>query len=315
MPEKIRMYHGKVYKDPGGCRLEPNIWWDEEPLLDIKPWHPALFWKYLIHLAVWDTRGRKVKRAGEIVELERGQLYHSLRWLGHRPGWSKNRVAREVDLLEADGRIRTEAGQGGTLITIVNYDPYQDPSFYFGTPPSSNNACKPEKRDSLRDTIRDRANHTAPSEDRHQSSPPPGHDSGQILRRGRDKDGTVLMESEEDREDARARGATPTAAPARPDTPDDNTISWRSITATHKYGYWFKAPDICRADMFATALQAGPPPDNLHPELRADALELGFLLPEPEPLPITTPGPETPDPDAALNRLRARLRNLQETTP
>ncbi len=294
MADRLRIYRGRPYKDPGGYLYEPRCWWEDDPLLNVKPWHVALFWKYLVYLAVWDPRGRKVRRGGAIVDLERGQLYHSLRWLGTRPGWAKDRVARELALLEDDGRIRVEARQGGTVVTIVGYDPWQDPAFYAETPPSGNNACKPEKRDAERYRSQDRASGLNPPDVNPVLAHAPRQDPRQEARHGRDSDETVLMKSGEEREDARARGATPQAAPARSDKPDPDRPTWRSIIAACKFEFWFRAPDIARADMIATALQQGPPPDDLPADVRKDALELGFVLPEPEPAPETETAAEDP---------------------
>ena len=61
----------------------------------------------------------------DVLHIQRGQLFTSVRHLSARWSWSKDRVLsflRQLDRLEMINRDSTHSG---TLITIVNYDKYQ----------------------------------------------------------------------------------------------------------------------------------------------------------------------------------------------
>lgn len=96
-------------------------------------------WLWLLSEAAWKSRGRDI--GGQIVPLQRGQLAHSVRFMGEAWGWPKSKVARFLDRLKTETMIGTETGTGFTVITICNYDAYQRVSL--------------PDRDSKRDTDRD----------------------------------------------------------------------------------------------------------------------------------------------------------------
>ena len=82
-------------------------------------------WVWLIENVAWKaTRRRNMK--GERIEVQRGQFHTSLRTLGDAFNWGKNKVDRFLRKLVDHGMIGTVAGQSGLLITICNYDKYQD---------------------------------------------------------------------------------------------------------------------------------------------------------------------------------------------
>lgn len=60
-----------------------------------------------------------------IVHIKRGQIVTSDNFLANRWNWSRNRVRRFLELLEADNMIRLERTSYGTWISIVNYTKYQ----------------------------------------------------------------------------------------------------------------------------------------------------------------------------------------------
>jgi hypothetical protein len=82
------------------------------------------------------------KRVGTIaVNLERGQLATSVRFMCDAWGWSKSRVDRYLKRLENRDMIGTASGTGINVITICKYDEYQNA-------PSASGTAKKEKRDS-----------------------------------------------------------------------------------------------------------------------------------------------------------------------
>lgn len=84
-------------------------------------------WVWLIENAAWKATRRRNSK-GERIEINRGQFHTSLRTLGDAFGWGKNKVARFLDKLVRFEMVGTVAGQSGLLITIVNYDKYQEVS-------------------------------------------------------------------------------------------------------------------------------------------------------------------------------------------
>jgi len=80
-------------------------------------------WIDLIQLAVWKEHTH-VSGFG-IDALQRGEFVASLRFLGARWGWGKDRASKFLDLLENLGRIRRQRnGQHGTVYLLCNYDTY-----------------------------------------------------------------------------------------------------------------------------------------------------------------------------------------------
>ena len=93
-------------------------------------------WFWLVANACWKPTRVHIK--GDIVELQRGELSFSVRFLSEKWGWSKSRVDRFLTDLRDQGMIETRskigttaghnAGQGQSIISICNYSKYQDVS-------------------------------------------------------------------------------------------------------------------------------------------------------------------------------------------
>lgn len=91
-------------------------------------------WVWLIEEAAWRPTRARIK--GTTVELERGELTFSVRFMAAKWGWTKSRVDRFIADLRAESMITTRskigtsaghnAGQGQSIITICNYAKYQD---------------------------------------------------------------------------------------------------------------------------------------------------------------------------------------------
>jgi hypothetical protein len=97
----------------------------EDPLLQDSAYFRA--WLWLISEAAWKPRDILATngRTSEIVELQRGQLSHSRRYMAKSWGWSEKRVRTFLNRLERVGMIDLQAGQLQTVIGICNYDIYQ----------------------------------------------------------------------------------------------------------------------------------------------------------------------------------------------
>ena len=226
MPERsMREYEGELYEDPGGFIILPRQWWDS-PFLDdpkYKPWNPEFFWQYLVYLAVWDRNGRTIRRRDEVVHVQRGQLYYSLRYLGKKPGYSKDTVARQLDRWAAetapDGtptpRLRREARHEGSVITILNYGRFQDLPFY--------------RQQDVRHT---------PRRKRDAGETNKNIQTGEVKRI---REGAVAHDP----------NSTPTQS------------TWRDAVASRDFGIFDRLPEHLQHDMLTACLKTGPPPANL----------------------------------------------------
>ena len=68
----------------------------------------------------------KIPFNGELVLVERGQFITSVRKLSEKWKWNKDKVLKFLRLLESDKMIKRDSDKFRTLITIENYDIYQD---------------------------------------------------------------------------------------------------------------------------------------------------------------------------------------------
>lgn len=99
-------------------------WRDCEVFCD-EPMTEREAWVWLLEKAVWKACVRRNAK-GERITLERGQYHTSLRTLAEQWGWSKNKVDRFLARLVEAEMIGTVAGQSGIIITICNYEKYQE---------------------------------------------------------------------------------------------------------------------------------------------------------------------------------------------
>lgn len=70
-------------------------------------------------------RPRRVRVGSASIDLSRGQLAHSLRFMAGKWRWSEPAVRRFLDRLKTDAVIDADTDAGATRITICNYDRYQ----------------------------------------------------------------------------------------------------------------------------------------------------------------------------------------------
>lgn len=88
-------------------------------------------WLWLVSEAAW--KGKSVRVAGKTVELQRGQLCHSVRFIADKWGWSKSTVQRFLDTLKNEAMIEAENGTDFRIISICKYEEYQKVSLPRGT--------------------------------------------------------------------------------------------------------------------------------------------------------------------------------------
>jgi hypothetical protein len=81
-------------------------------------------WAWLVLKACW--KPTKFSVAGSTITVQRGQLCVSRSQLATAWGWSPSAVERFLARLQTEQMIGRETGQGRSIITICNYDKYQD---------------------------------------------------------------------------------------------------------------------------------------------------------------------------------------------
>ena len=84
------------------------------------------WWIDMLFLASYEAN--RVNVGNRIIEVKRGQFLGSLAFLSKRWGVSKERVINFLRLLQSDGMIDKSSDKNITLITICNYESYQDVS-------------------------------------------------------------------------------------------------------------------------------------------------------------------------------------------
>lgn len=77
-------------------------------------------------LLMVNHKDNKVMFDNELILVKRGQRITSIRQLGERWDWSRTKVDSFLKLLESDGMILTKKDTKKTLLSIVNYDLYQN---------------------------------------------------------------------------------------------------------------------------------------------------------------------------------------------
>ena len=110
-------------------------------------------WMWLISEAAWQPKRVRVGSGSGTVELERGELAHSLRFLAEKWKWSVKRVRGYLDRGEQSGRLTRKRAHDGAVITICNYDKYQLGGHTEGQPEGTRRAHEGHKEEELKKVI------------------------------------------------------------------------------------------------------------------------------------------------------------------
>jgi hypothetical protein len=97
--------------------------WDHPLFVSRAPLSKREAWLWLISEASWKPRVKRVGSAA--IELMRGQLAHSIRFIAEAWGWPKSNVARFLGSLKSETMIDTKTVHGVSVVTICKYDEYQ----------------------------------------------------------------------------------------------------------------------------------------------------------------------------------------------
>lgn len=107
--------------DIGFFAVHRGVW--DHPSFAPEPFTEREAWFWMLSSAAWECKSVRVGRA--VVELKRGQLAFSLRFLAEKFRWSEARVRRRITRMISDALIEVKSTREATLITICNYDKYQ----------------------------------------------------------------------------------------------------------------------------------------------------------------------------------------------
>jgi hypothetical protein len=106
--------------DQGVFAVHRGIW--DHPMFAPESFTEREAWIWLVGTAVW--KPSRVRAGRKLIDLARGQLIFSERFLAEKWGWSKTSVRRFLDRLKSESMIDTLADRDATLITICNYEKY-----------------------------------------------------------------------------------------------------------------------------------------------------------------------------------------------
>lgn len=104
------------------------IWLEKEPFDKRSAWIDLLL--------TANHADKKILFNGELITVRRGQILTSIRKLAEKWKWSYDKVLRFLRLIESDGMIKKESDNFRTLLTIENYEVYQDITITDRTPTS-----------------------------------------------------------------------------------------------------------------------------------------------------------------------------------
>jgi hypothetical protein len=118
----------------------------DHPFFAPQPFTEREAWAWMIGRA---ARAEGERRVGNLrINLRRGELAHSGRFLAKRWDWSHSRVQRFLARLVTESMIESVTESGLTRITICNYDKYQLPDAA-SDPPGGSAVGQTKKESSL----------------------------------------------------------------------------------------------------------------------------------------------------------------------
>lgn len=107
---------------PGTVNIARDLW--DDPTFRDEEMSQREAWIWLIANASWKPRTTRV--GDHVVDLQRGQLAASTRFLADAWMWSEPKVRRYLVKLEDQRMICRNTDAGITVVTLCNYDNYQN---------------------------------------------------------------------------------------------------------------------------------------------------------------------------------------------
>lgn len=116
--------------------LDSDFWTEVDMPFD---WRSAFI--HVLLSANW--RQGVSSKGGHTITIERGQLLTSTRKLGDTFHWERKKVYKWLEFMKEAGMITSESVGFGTVLTIVNYDKYQNDGSTIAPAPTPTVATTP----------------------------------------------------------------------------------------------------------------------------------------------------------------------------
>jgi hypothetical protein len=144
----------------------------DHPMFKAEPFTEREAFVWMLMEAAHD--GRRVRRGRAVIELSRGQLCHSIRFMAVAWKWrSSSRVVRFLKRLENETAIEIKTEQEATQITICNYNKYQGRRDTKRNADETQSETLPERSRNARGTLAEQTITTKPLEPLFGEASPP----------------------------------------------------------------------------------------------------------------------------------------------
>lgn len=117
---------------------ECDLLWNDKPFSRGQAWIDLLL--------IANHEDKEIMFDGSVYVIKRGQKLTSIRKLSEQWGWSRTKTTKFLNELEKAQMLTVKSDTKKTVVTIVNYDSYQDLDFQKKPPKSHREATeKPQK--------------------------------------------------------------------------------------------------------------------------------------------------------------------------
>ena len=114
--------------------------WRDSEIFKNEKYSKGDAWCWMIGAAGWEDY--QIQFNGGIISLKRGQFSHSLRFMAGKFGWAIDTVKLFLRLLESWSMITLNSSTGQNIVTICNYEYYQDQKNRSSTGSSTGSSTK-----------------------------------------------------------------------------------------------------------------------------------------------------------------------------
>jgi len=115
----------------GTFNVSRRIW--SHPVFKPSKYSEREAFLWMVSEASWKARTIRSSDGKNIIDLDRSQLSHSLRFMSDKWGWTKSTAERFLKKLEKRDMIKTSDGTAQNIITVCKYDEYQSKPNESGT--------------------------------------------------------------------------------------------------------------------------------------------------------------------------------------
>ena len=126
--------------------------WQDHPLFAREPYTRAQVWCWLVEMAAWKPARKEI--GSKTITLKRGQLSYSTRYMAKAWRWGgEAKVRRFLCVLVEWENIAVSTDAGQTIITICNYNKYQNDARDTDAPATQERRTDDSKIDALDDAV------------------------------------------------------------------------------------------------------------------------------------------------------------------